>query len=136
MSDIKRENQNLQQSFCWHIANPSTAATLKIKIGTMQMAGRIDKVEYNSPAGLAGHADNHFTLDVLKDATSMTATYSTDSDVVGQGTLAADALQNIALHATAANQVFAAGEVLSCLMTKAGTQTLPAGTFIIHGRWI
>lgn len=112
------------------------AATTTVKMFTAQRFIRVTKVEYINPTGLAGHADNHWTLTLRKGSTVI-ATYTTDSDVVGQGTLTANAIVLPTLSATDADLVIATDDVVSLVLTKAGTAAdLPAGHLIVHGRYV
>ncbi len=112
------------------------SATRAIKLMTAQRGMRIEKVEYVNPTGLAGHGSNYWEIALKKGSTVM-AQWSTDSDVVGQGTLTADALVNPVLSATDANLCAAAGDVLSLALTKvASAANLPPGRLIVHGRYV
>jgi len=112
------------------------AATTTVKIFTAQRYIRVTKVEYVNPTGLAGHASNHWTLTLQKGATVI-ATYTTDSDVVGQGTLTANAIVLPTLSATDANLVIAIDDVVSLVITKAASAVdLPAGHLVVHGRHV
>ncbi len=63
------------------------------------------------------------------------AQWSTDSDA--QGTLAADKIVAPVLSATSANLVAADGDVLTIALTKvASAANLPAGRFVVHGRYV
>jgi hypothetical protein len=111
-------------------------ASRTIQLLTAQRAMRIDKVEYVNPTGLAGHASNYWEIALKKGSTVM-AQWSTDSDVVGQGTLTADTIVNPALSATDANLVAAPGDVLKLALTKAASAAnLPPGRIVIHGRYV
>lgn len=109
-------------------------ATYAKKLMTAQRSMLVDKVEYINPTGLAGHASNYWEVALKKDSTVM-AQWSTDSDVVGQGTLTANAIVNPVI--VTAQAVALAGAVLSLALTKvASAANLPAGRIVIHGRYV
>lgn len=111
-------------------------ATYTKKLMTTQRAMRVDKVEYINPTGLAGHATQYWEV-ALKGGATVMAQWSTDSDVVGEGTLTANAVNNLTLSATDASTVAAAGVVLSLALTKVSTAAnLPAGRIVVHGRYV
>ncbi len=63
--------------------------------------------------------------------------WSTDSDVSGQGTLAAGKVVNPVLSSTDANLVAAAGDVFSLALVKASSAAnLPAGRLVVHGSYV
>ena len=114
----------------------TASATSAFKLMTCQRKMRVDKVEYVNPTGLAGHASNYWEIALKKQSTAM-AQWSTDLDVAGQGTLAADALVNPALSGTDSNRVASAGDVLSLSLTKvASAANLPPGRIVVHGRYV
>jgi len=111
-----------------------TGATAATKLFTAQKKMRIDKVEYINPTGLAGHAANYWDIGIKKGATIM-AEWSTDS--AAEGTLTADAVNDMTLSSTDANLVAAAGDVISFYATKvASAANLPAGRVVIHARYL
>jgi len=111
-----------------------TATTIAQKIKLLKPF-RLDAAYYYNETGLAAHADNHFTIAVKKGSTVM-ASWSTDSDVVGQGTIAADASVTLVKSSTDADLVIAAGSTMTIDFTEGGTATLPIGTLVIHGRYL
>lgn len=118
-------------------AGPATyTATTTTKHRTAQRTMRVDKVEYINPTGFTGHASNYWELS-LKKGTTVMAQWSTDSDVAAEGTITANTPVNLTLSATVANQVAAVGDVLSFALTKvASAAALPAGRFVVHGRYV
>lgn len=113
-----------------------TGSTTTHKLMTAQRKMRVDKVEYTNPTGLAGHSANYWEIALKKGATTM-AQWSTDSDVVGQGTLTANAVVNLVLSGTDANLVANTGDVISLVLTKAASAAnLPSGRVVIHGRYV
>jgi len=112
------------------------SATTTVKMFTAQRYIRVTKVEYINPTGLAGHATDHWTLTLQKGSTVI-ATYTTDSDVVGQGTLTANAIVLPTLSSTDADLVIAIDDVVSLVLTKGGAAAnLPAGHLVVHGRHV
>jgi hypothetical protein len=90
-----------------------------------------------STAGITGHADNHATIALAKrdgagGGSTCVATFTTDTDVVGQGTVTAlvpIAFANQAL----ANRTLAAGNILTLAIAKGGTGVvIPVSTIVIH----
>lgn len=123
-------------NFAGGVDSASHNATFSKKLLTAQRAMRIDKVEYVNPTGLTGHATLYWEIALKKGSTVM-AQWSTDSDVVAEGTLTANAIVNLTLSATDANLVTASGDVLSLVLTKVSTAAnLPAGRIVVHGRYV
>lgn len=96
---------------------------------------RVDLVQYVNVTGLAEHAANFAVLTVQKGTTAI-ASYSTDSAGAGDNGIPADTFIDFTLTATDANRVLAAGDVLSLKIDESGTTTVPAGTVIVHGRYV
>lgn len=132
----RRPNNPWQERFQFAYDHALASATTTVKLFTAQRAVRIEKLEYINVTGLAGHADN-FWLIALKKTTTTIGSWSTDSDVVGQGTIAADTIITPVLSSTDADLVWAAAEVISLVLTKAASAAnLPAGRIIVHGRYV
>jgi len=113
-----------------------SGATAAWKLFTAQRDMKLVKVEYVNPTGIAGHGSNYWEIGIKKGSTVM-AQWSTDSDVAGQGTLAANTIVNPVLSATAANVVAAADDVISFFATKvASAGNLPPGRVVIHARYL
>lgn len=113
--------------------HPLASATITHKLLTFQRRVRILLVEYVNPTGLVGHADNFWTIALIQGASTEIGKWSTDSDVVGQGTLGANTIVNPVLVATDANHVIEAGVLASVVLTKAAAAAnLPLGRMMIH----
>lgn len=112
---------------CDHV---QVTASATVKFHKAPRAMVIDSVEYINPTGLAEHADNHYDI-AVKNGSTVVASRNTKT---GEGgTLAADTFVALTNGALAARTV-AAGDVLALALTKSGTQTLPIGKVIVHGR--
>ncbi len=123
-------------NFAGGVDASSHNATYTKQLMTAQRAMRIDKVEYVNVTGLAGHATLYWEI-ALKKGTTVMAQWSTDSDVVGQGTITADTLINLVLSGTDSALVTASGDVLKLVLTKVSTAAnLPAGRIVVHGRYV
>ena len=109
--------------------NPSTAAsvTKKEHVVRADRKLRIDKVTYENVTGLAVDTSNFFVLELRNGATSICLLTTHDTAIV------ADTPITIPLNAAAANAILQPGDTLTSVLTKTGTQTLPAGRFIVHG---
>lgn len=130
-------NIDLQEEFCLsHTLIADVAATALFNLGTLRKIARIDRVEFVSPSEVTGHASNYYVLDLTAGAVKV-AEWSFDSDVVGEGTAAADTVIAMGLEDDA-NLVVPAGTVLKINATKAAAAVnLPAGLRInIFGRYI
>lgn len=91
---------------------------------------RLRRAVYINPTGLAADPTNYFDVEVLKGATVM-AKWSTLTG--SDGALVADTPTTLALSATDASRVAAAGDVISLSLNETGTATLPAGRIVIEG---
>ncbi len=110
-------------------------ATYTKKLMTAQRGMKIDKVEYINPTGLTGHATLYWEV-ALKKGSTVIGQWSTDSDVVGEGTLTANTFVNLTLSTTAADLVAVTDDVISLALTKVSTAAnLPAGRIVVHGRY-
>jgi hypothetical protein len=112
--------------------NVSTAASLTKKIHKVRTGRkmRINQVTYTNPTGLAVDTSNFFVLELRNGSTSICSMTTHDTAIV------ADTPIDIPLNATDANAVLASGDILTFVLTKTGTQTLPIGLFIIHATLI
>lgn len=123
-------------TFSGGAAAGTTGASATSKLFTAQRIMLVDKIEYISPDGLAGHASNYWEI-ALKKGSTVIGQWSTDSDVVGQGTLTADTFVNPVLSTTASELVIQVGDVVSLALTKvASASNLPAGRIVVHGRYV
>lgn len=129
----RRANRIYQEPKGFPVTHASTAATLSEKLWTIPAGKtwRLDAVWYNNPTGLAADASNYFTITIKKGTTVM-FTWSTQTGT--NGALAADTPVNLVPSATDADTVAVDGDVISMVLTKTGTQTLPAGRFMLDGR--
>ncbi len=101
-------------------AAATTGATATYKLFTAKQAMRLDLAEYINPTGFAGHASDTWTVAILKGST-VVASWTTDSDTAGQGTITANTPVMLVKSSTDGDLVFAAGDVCSLRLTKAGT---------------
>ena len=133
---VLQANNPWQQRFMFAYDHVLVSATTTIKLFTTQRLRRIDRVEYINVTGLAGHATQYWEIALKKGSTVM-AQWSTDSDVVGQGTIAADTFVSPVLSSTDANLVTAVDDVIALALTKFSTAAnLPAGRIVVHGRYV
>lgn len=117
------------------LAEVATAitATTAIKFHKCAHSFLLESAELISPTGLVQDAANYFTITVKKGTTVM-ATWST---LTGQeGTLTADTFKTMTKSAVSGALDAAKDDVLSLVMTLTGTQTLPAGRLVVHGRYL
>lgn len=132
----RRLNQYLQEDVEFHVELDPVAATTtltgKIRV---RRAMVMDAIYVTSPDGFTGHSSAHWTIAVKKSSTTV-ASYTTDSDVTGQGTLVAGTPKAGAVGSDPAN-VLAAGDVLDIVITKASTPTaFPSCKLSLYGRVI
>lgn len=101
------------------------------KLWKADRAGRVDRISYVNPTGLAQGASNYFTLSVKKGSTVI-GSWSTHTG--SEGTLTADTFVTFTLSTTDADLVFAAGDQISFVLSETGnTASLPAGSLVIEG---
>lgn len=114
----------------------SVSVTTTVKLYTVPAGKtvRIDRVWYNNPTGLVGASGAAFKGEIKNGATLVNTMFNTDTGA-GGATLAVDT-PAFGTNAPDASLVLAAGAVLSLVLTKTGVATLPAGTFIIEGRFV
>lgn len=113
----------------------STAATLTLKVFKVppNKKFRLDSVHYNNVTGLAANAANFFVGTIKNGATVAATVFNTNS--VGGAAIAADTPTYGTLSGTDSARIFNAGDVLLFVATLTGTQTLPAGTLVLEGRF-
>lgn len=133
---IRRENSYLQETV---VLGPyphaqATADTTE-KVWSPSRQFKIDRVQYINPTGLAEDATDFFVIKVLNEAL-VAASWSTKTGE--EGTIDADTFVDLTLSDTAANLVLEAGDVLSISLDEdaGATATLPAGRFVIEGRYL
>jgi hypothetical protein len=95
----------------------------------------VERVDYINPTGLVADASNTFNLK-LQYGAGPTVLANWDTTTGQNGALAADTWVSFALNATPANLVLAPGTELALFLDETGTQTLPAGKLVLHGRYI
>lgn len=101
------------------VGGPATA-TATYKLFTADRAMSLDAAEYIPSGSIAAHASNHWTIQILKNATVM-ASWTTDSDQAGQGALTADTPVTLVKSSTAGDLVLAKDDVVSVKVVKGGT---------------
>lgn len=93
----------------------------------------IEQVDIIDPTGLAADASNYFVI-TLQDGATVLATWSTQTGQ--QGALPAGTFESLVLATAYPTYPQAsAGDTLSLVLTLHGTQTLPAGRLVVHGRY-
>lgn len=119
-------------------AHASVSATTTWKIAKPSIDYIIDQVDYLNVTGLATDADNFFTLDVEVGGNTLVQVANTesDSDPAGAAITANTWIQKTAADLDADYRNGAAGDEITAVATKGGTQTLPAGLFRIRGRYL
>lgn len=105
--------------FTGGVGGPATA-TATYKLFIVDRAMSLDAVEYIPSGSIAAHAANHWTIQILKGATVM-ASWSTDSDVEGQGALTAGTPVTLVNSSTPGDLVLAKDDVVSVKVVKGGT---------------
>lgn len=129
-SDPRRASEVVLTLEHAQVTADTTAKFFKVPAGKKL---RIDAVDYINPTGLTNDAANYFALQIRKGSTVM-ASWSTLTGA--EGAIAADTFVALTLSATDANRVADAGDVLNYNLDETGTQTLPAGRFVIRGRYV
>lgn len=129
---MKRPNQFLQEKIVLSYDHAQLTDTATVKLWRAPSDFRVDRVLYINPTGLAADATNFFDLTVMNGAAQI-AGWSTETGE--EGSIAADTFVVLTAGA-AADQKLDAGDVLSLAMTEDGTATLPAGRFVIEGRYL
>ncbi len=110
----------------------SLLADTTIKLHKVKGRGvRVDRVHLNLPAGLANSSSAYANFKVLKGASTVVATWSTQD--TAQGTITADTPVELVLTATIANRFLADGDVLSLFVDVTGTPTVPPGRIVVEG---
>lgn len=133
----RRPNNVLRERVVIPIDHPSVSATTALKFFKATGAFRVSSVKYINPTGLAEDPDNTFAGAIKNGATVVATLFDTDSDNPPESdSLPADTWVDGALSATDANLVLAPGDTLSLVLTKGGTQTLPAGRAVVEGFYL
>jgi len=136
MSETRRPNDFLQEHFSLDCDHASTAASLTVKAAKLGRAFRIDRVTYINPTGLAEDTANNFKGELKIGSTLVSQLFYTDSDEAGPNSLTADTFITGTLSAVAGALNGAAEDTISLVLTKFGTQTLPAGKLRVEGRYL
>lgn len=138
MSNRRRAQLDMQDKVTMFIDHPSVSATTAIKIfKAYGRKFRIDAVRYVNPTGLTGDNTNDFSGAISNATTTTTIAtlFNTDTNDVPAGvSLPANTfVDGVIVDGT---QVLAVDDELSIVLTKEGTQTLPAGRLQIEGRYL
>lgn len=133
----RRPNTQLVERFVLPYDHAQATADTTVKLWKAARPMRIDRVMYTNPTGLAEHATAFYDVEVKKNATII-ANKSTDSATsVGDDSIAADTPLDLTLTATDADLVFAIDDILSITLERgAAAATLPAGRYVIEGRYL
>jgi len=125
----RRKDDFVQERFpvTWDFA--AASATRTDKFFRCERNFILEQVDLIDPTGLAQDAANFFVITV-QDGATVLATWSTQTGQ--QGSLPAATFETLV---NAANPQAAAGDTLSLVLTLHGTQTLPAGRIVVHGRY-
>lgn len=130
------DNLDYQQAFEWSYPVASVAASRDFKVRTPHRAFVIDGVQYTNPTGLATHADNFFTGKVQVDGEDLCTLFNTDADSVPPGVaIPADTFID-GVNVAVPRRNGDAGDTVTLVLVKAGTQTLPVGLLIVRGRYL
>ena len=111
-------------------------ADTTIKLWKLPRQALITRVLYINPTGLAEDANNHFNIKLLKGAATVVANWSTDSDLAGTNSIAADTFIELTLTATHADRLFAKDDIMSLYLDEGGTASLPPGRLVVEGRYL
>ncbi len=114
-----------------HIALTADLTAKLLKVPAFVAAFRVEKVEYINPTGLGADGANYFAISVKNGSTVVAGPLSSAGAAI-----TADTFMELALSGTDADRVLDPGEILSVLFDETGTQTLPVGRLVVHGRYI
>jgi hypothetical protein len=141
----KRPNEFLQQAVVMAYDHIEVTADTVVKLWKVPTGKtfRLDLVEYINVTGLAADNSNFFEVGI-KNGSTLMAAWNTDGNgtttgINGgatEGTIAADTFVSLTNSSTDTNLIAVAGDVLSLSLDETGTQTLPAGRVVIHGRYV
>lgn len=109
------------------VTTTTTDVIYKAKIKGIQ----VDRCLLILPAGLAANVSNFVTAALVKNGSTVVASWSTST--VGQGTITAQTPVEMVLSGTLANLFVADGDVLDLLLTVTGTVTVPLGRIVVEG---
>lgn len=130
----RRDNQFLADliAFPFDHASESATATLHVLKVPAGRSLQVDHVEYVNETGLAADPANYFVGTLQDGATVVAMLFNTDSS--GGAALTAGAWNAATMSTTPAHTALASGDSLTLVLTKTGTQTLPAGHLVVWGR--
>lgn len=113
-------------------ASVTQTTTIKVYKVPAGRTFRLDRASYINVTGLAADGTNAFAGTVQNAATVAATLFNTDSGDADGAALAADTFVEGVVVAAAA--VFAAGDIVSLVLTEDAAATLPAGTLVLEGR--
>jgi hypothetical protein len=112
----------------------SVLADTTIKLDKVRASGRSRKIEraaLNLPAGFTADATNFVTFKLLKGASTVIASWSTNTTGNGgQGTIGVNTFVEMVLSGTTANLYLADGDDLSLFIDVTGSPTVPPGVIV------
>lgn len=94
---------------------------------------RIDRVQLNLTTTLTANASNYCTFKLLKGASTVIASWSTNTTPTGNGTITANTPVAMIMTATGANQFLGDTDELSLFLDVTGTPTVPPGSITVVG---
>ena len=130
---VRRKNRFLQERVVLSFDMASTAATETLKFHYCAHPFRVERADIVNPTGLVADASNYFVI-TLQDGATVMATWSTLTGA--NGSLPANTFTQLVNSAVSGALDAAAGDTLSMVLTLHGTQTLPAGRLVLHGRYL
>lgn len=119
----RRKNQYVQETLSLSFDHAQVTGTTTWKIWKAPWAGKLSRASYINVTGLAADGTNQFALTIQNGSTVMASGVGN----VSPDAIAANTFEDFANSATAADLVFAAGDVISLVATEAAAATLPAG---------
>lgn len=135
---MRRANKTLQERVViGPVDHAAATADTTTKMWNAPRPCVVERVLYVNPTGLAEHASAFFAVKLLKGST-VVASKSTDSaTTAGDDGIAADTFTELALSATPADIVFAAGDEMKLFLDRgAAAATLPAGRIVVEVRYL
>ena len=127
-----------QSEFSYTIEHGELAATATIKGMNAPRPFIVDRIEYVNQTGLVEDNANAFRGSARKGATEFAYLFDTDANLVPDSgaSLAAATWVEGTLDADSTKRTFATGDDLDLRFVLTGTQTLPPGKAVVHGRWL
>jgi hypothetical protein len=114
------------------IASVSATTTVHLYKVPAGRKFRLERVLFINPTGLAIDPANAFKGEIKDSAVVMSTVFDTLTGDTGSASLPANTFVDAAL--IAANIGAIGNDVIDLVLTKTGTQTLPAGSLVIEGR--